>query len=165
MHFSTSLDTIAKVLSVMISAVALLPLVLWSEVADGAPAYITGAIVVLYAGFVLACYAWAPKSYSVSSGELRIFRSAGDKVFPLDRLTEVRRVEPREMKGTIRLWGNGGLFGYYGKMKNDALGTHALYATRRGNYVLLTIGGKRIVLTPDEPDAMVLTLSAYLRKV
>ncbi len=163
MRFSASLDTMAKVLSVATSLLLLLPLVMWRFFARGSPIFVAWGILALVLGIVLVSYALAPQAYSVVSGELRVHRSAGDKVFRLDQLTEVRRVEPREMRGTIRLWGNGGFFGYYGKFMNRAFGVHNWYATRRNNYVVANVGGKRIVLTPDEPDKLVQTLSTYVR--
>lgn len=54
------------------------------------------------------------------------------------------------MKWTIRTFGNGGLFGYFGKFYNAAFGKMTWYATRRNNYLVLsTSENGKIVLTPD----------------
>lgn len=64
-------------------------------------------------------YANSPRGYSLGDGEFRVKRLAGDVVFPLAR---VRVVSGVDLQGSERLWGSGGLFGYYGVFWSRALG-------------------------------------------
>jgi hypothetical protein len=55
------------------------------------------------------------------------------------------------MRGTIRTFGVGGLFGYFGKFHTPNIGHITFYATQRVNKVLIvTKQGKKIILTPDD---------------
>ncbi|RYY97680.1 MAG: hypothetical protein EOO11_10230 [Chitinophagaceae bacterium] len=49
----------------------------------------------------------------------------------------------------------GGLFGYYGRFANRALGSMTWYATRRDGGLLIHLGGgKKILITPDDPGSL-----------
>ena len=157
------MDKLTTIITVVSSLAMLLPLALLRYLTPGTPKFVLWGVIALALGLILGCYALAPMGYSVISGELRVHRPIGDKVLNLNQLKTVRRVEPREMRRTIRLLGDGGMFGYYGKMMNPAFGRHTWYATRRGNYVYLEIGDKRFVVTPDDPQQMVSMLAGHVR--
>ncbi|MBS4044542.1 MAG: hypothetical protein KGZ59_12085 [Chitinophagaceae bacterium] len=71
-------------------------------------------------------------------------------------IISVGQLEKEKLKGTIRTFGVGGLFGYFGKFYNNKIGVMTLYATRRSNYVLIkTSANKKIILTPDNPEDFV----------
>ena len=71
-------------------------------------------------------------------------------------LVSAQIVDKETMKWTVRTFGVGGLFGYFGKFANRALGSMTLYATRRNNYVLIiTTDERKIIITPDEPISFV----------
>lgn len=64
---------------------------------------------------------------------------------------------------SIRTFGVGGLFGYFGKFANAKLGNMTWYATRRDKTVLIkTAGNKKIILTPDDPNQFVADFNASL---
>ena len=57
------------------------------------------------------------------------------------------------MKWTIRTFGVGGLFGYYGKFRNKTFGNMTWFATQQKNYLIFeTTNNQKIVLTPDDTD-------------
>ncbi len=65
-------------------------------------------------------------------------------------------VDKDKMGWAIRIFGVGGLFGYFGKFANKEMGNMTWYATRRDKTVLVTTtGNKKIIVTPDEPEAFV----------
>jgi hypothetical protein len=98
-------------------------------------------------------FAWAmsPRQLVVEGGELRIERRAWR---PLRvSLADVTSASPLDRIGgrAIRLFGVGGFFGSYGLFSSDALGRFRLYATRRGQSVLIRrTDALPIVLTPDD---------------
>ncbi len=66
------------------------------------------------------------------------------------------------MKWTIRTFGVGGLFGYYGEFVNWKLGNMTWYATRRDKTVLIeTVDDKKLIVTPDEPEAFIKQLCEH----
>ena len=69
----------------------------------------------------------------------------------ISAITEARILNSNEMSGLIRTFGNGGLFGYYGKFYNTKLKHLTLYTTQRKNRILIeTSQSKKIVISPDD---------------
>jgi hypothetical protein len=109
-------------------------------------------LLLIYGG----AYLYRPLHYDLNSRELVIHRPLNPVVIPREDIEGVQLVDATEMKGTIRIFGVGGLFGYYGQFLNSRLGSMTWYATRRNKMVLLhTRDNTKIVLSPDEPEVFV----------
>lgn len=71
-------------------------------------------------------------------------------------IKSLQLLDKKKLKGAIRTFGVGGLFGYYGKFANSTLGSMTWYATRMDKAILIeTIANKKIIVTPDEPEKLV----------
>ena len=46
-------------------------------------------------------------------------------------------LEPDALSGSLKIFGMGGLFGYYGLFRSPTLGSYRLHATRSGGLVLV----------------------------
>jgi hypothetical protein len=102
----------------------------------------------------LFCWALSPKSIEIEGGELRILRRAWRAAaYPLSRVDGVTVLPAGSLRGAVRTFGNGGLFGYYGWYFKK--GPFRLYATRTDRLVQVVIGGRRIVVSPDAPQRFV----------
>jgi hypothetical protein len=71
-------------------------------------------------------------------------------------IKSIELLDKESLKGTIRTFGVGGLFGYWGKFSNNKIGVMTWYATKRENAVLITtFSNKKVLLTPDNPELFV----------
>lgn len=71
-------------------------------------------------------------------------------------IKSVELIEKATLSGTIRTFGVGGLFGWYGKFANSQLGNMTWYLTRRDKPVLiLKKDSKKILISPDQAEAFV----------
>ena len=95
------------------------------------------SILVLLFGTLLFCYLFAPQKYSIKGNEFIIHRPIFDKYFAIDSIKEIRQLDKSELKGMIRTFGVGGLFGSYGKFYNQTLGNVTMYATQNKNYIII----------------------------
>lgn len=142
-----TLDRANRVLTVVV--VAILVPVLGFAVVAGRHGGI--AVAALLGGVLLVAWAMGPSEVVVEDGELRIERRAWAPVrIPL---SEVESAAPVTRLGgkLLRLFGVGGFFGSYGLFWCDSLGRFRLYATRRGQAVLVRRrGALPLVLTPDD---------------
>lgn len=78
-----------------------------------------------------------------------------DVVIERNDIADIRQLAPEQLSGSIRTFGVGGLFGYFGKFSNPKLGSMTWYATRRDKAILIiTNDNKRLLLTPDEPTVL-----------
>lgn len=160
MTFKASLDRLAKGVTIAVSI--LFAIVVAAQVylyLSGAhlSAFLTAIPILL---IYFATYSFRPINYDITSDKLVIHRAIKNVII---RRKDIKRVEPinkDQMKWTIRTFGVGGLFGYYGEFVNSKLGEMTWYATRRDKTVLIeTVDDKKLIVTPDEPEAFIKQLS------
>lgn len=152
MHSTASLDKTAKILTVLglvISIAVLYPIL----VRKGETGTLFSAIMGLFLFFVMAySYYYSTKGYTLKDSKLIIHRPAGDKVISLKKLKGVYDFKKIEKGLTIRLFGNGGLFGYFGHFNNDKIGRFKMYSTKGWDFYILDFGKEKIAISPDEPE-------------
>ncbi|MDE1768839.1 MAG: hypothetical protein KGH62_05755, partial [Candidatus Micrarchaeota archaeon] len=79
--------------------------------------------------------------------------SSLNKVFLLSDILSVRLALKGEFKWSMRIAGNGGVFGYTGSFVNNKIGDFTMYATRSNKKVVIKIKQRpplTIVITPDD---------------
>jgi hypothetical protein len=59
------------------------------------------------------------------------------------------------MKGSIRLFGNGGLFSFTGLYRNKKLGNYRAFVNDWHKCVILRFAKRTIVVSPNDPDGFV----------
>jgi len=111
-----------------------------------------GIFIALFLGAIyLIVYMYRTLSYYVDRDNITIHRPAKDVQIPIQEIAEVFQATSESMRWSVRTFGNGGLFGFYGKFWNKIYGNMTWYATRRDNFiVVVTKDNKKIVLTPDQ---------------
>ncbi len=101
------------------------------------------------------------RGYEIREDTLLIRRLFWDTRIGLAGLRSAR-FDPSAMRGSLRTCGNGGLFSITGWYWNKQLGAYRAYATDMARVVVLTFDKRRIVVTPEDPEAFVQELSAGL---
>ena len=99
---------------------------------------------------LLVALAFAPRGYGIDGSTLRVRLVAAAFTYDLKQLSEASLVDVRDAfgAGTWRVFGVGGLFGYYGYFKSPKLGKFLAFVTARDELVLLRFGNKVLVLSP-----------------
>jgi hypothetical protein len=161
MKFAASLDKTVVVVTVLVT-------VLFAAIVGGQYAFITDAgradpiyttvgCLVIYG----LAFALRPAGYVVTKKEVLVSRPLLNVHL---KRTDIRRVvvlPAQDLSASIRLFGVGGLFGYYGNYTNTTLGRTTWYATRRDTPVLVeTTDNKKYILTPNDPAGFVGALAA-----
>jgi len=99
---------------------------------------------------LITTYGYSPKKIVVNKNSIRIIKGIGEIIIPKNTIHSYRKLEKKEMAGTIRRAASGGLFGFFGKFSNPQIGKFNMYATRMYNLVLIKLkDGEQIVLSPD----------------
>jgi hypothetical protein len=138
--FSASYDSTAKTLSTVVCAIlAVVAIVTRSFVGAG----LAGASVAL-------CYAYSPRGYAIREGSIFVKRLIGNVCIPFDGVVAIRKAAADDFAGCIRLFGSGGLFGYYGLFRTSKLGTSRWYVTNRSQAVVVVTRSRPVVLSPDD---------------
>jgi|SRR5580692_12043191 hypothetical protein len=148
--FTASYDTATKIISAVFCAI------LVSAVAVTHNAFVG----ILCAAVFALSYAYSPRAYTISRQSVIVKRAIGKVRIPLDGIVEARVATEDDFRGCIRLFGNGGLFGYYGLFRTSKLGKCWWYVTNRSNAVVIITGAKTTVLSPDDTDGFLAAIRA-----
>jgi hypothetical protein len=90
------------------------------------------------------------RGYVVTESRIEVRRLGWSTVLPFAGLGGVNG-EPQGLRGSLRLFGNGGLFAISGWFWNRRIGRFRAYATDPGRAVVLRYrDGTKVVVTPDD---------------
>jgi hypothetical protein len=104
---------------------------------------------------VLLCEGFAPQRLEIGADRIVILRRYKSIVLEREMIKSVERLPDGALRGAIRTFGVGGLFGYYGSYYTRSLGSFTLYATSfKSLYLIKKWDGKSIVISCAEPDKM-----------
>jgi Bacterial PH domain len=156
MNYKASLDKTARVITASVTIVFLF--IILAEYIErmniDESARILTSVVMLLIYFIT--YAFCPLGYVVNYKELIIRRPLSNVTIKRTDIRSVEVIDRQKLRGSIRIFGDGGLFGYYGKFRNSSLGQMTWYVTRRDKIVLVqTAKDKKIILSPDDPQRFV----------
>jgi hypothetical protein len=148
--FSASYDSNTKIITAAI-------LVLFLTIVVAAHSVDAGCLCALT---VVAAYAWSPRGYAVAERTIAVNRLIGSARIPLEGIREVRAATTDDLRGCLRLFGNGGLFGYYGLFRTSKLGKSTWYVTNRGKAVVVITAAKTVLFSPDDVDGFMAAIRA-----
>jgi hypothetical protein len=154
-QFSVSLDIGAKLITGFVFCLMASVTVLGLAIAHNLYVAVAGLPI------LALCYAWAPRGYAVENGSIAVKRLLGEKRISLEGAREIRAAAPDDFSGAIRLWANGGVFGYYGVFRTSKLGKCSWYVTDRNKRVVVITAGKTYVFSPDDVDGFLAAVRAF----
>ncbi|MCC7216653.1 MAG: hypothetical protein IT517_07770 [Burkholderiales bacterium] len=97
--------------------------------------------------------------YEVDRHELRVRRLLWWTSVPLTGLVRVA-TDPALLKGSVRVFGNGGLLSFTGRFRSREIGPYRAFVTDWSRAVVLFVPGRAIVVSPADPAAFVRAVSA-----
>ena len=151
-HFAASYDLTTKIIS---AVVVVFPLIVGAVVHS---IFIGGLAFLI----VFFAFAYSPKAYVVSDRAIEVERLISNVQVPLEDVRETRRINTDDLRGCIRLWGSGGLFGYYGLFRTARLGRCTWYVTNRKNVVVIIAQSKTTLYSPDDVDGFLEAMRAAM---
>ena len=110
---------------------------------------ITVILCLLYA----IAYAYSPIEYELTKYSLIIKRPLKNVVLHRSQIIDIKKLENGKLLWSLRTFGSGGAFGYFGLFWNKEFGNMNWYSTRRDKAIMIiTTSNKKIVISPDETD-------------
>lgn len=123
----------------------------WSTpVPGGVTALMWGLPLLLLFGCLLFCV----RGYRLDGGQLYVRRLLSETAVDLRELQSVE-ADPKAMKGSLRTFGNGGLFSFSGLHYSKKLGSYRAYVTDFKRSVVLRLPGRSVVVSPRDPARFV----------
>jgi len=156
MTYKASLDKTATIITIAVTIFLAVVIggqyVIIKDAKRTTPFYTTTACLLIY----FLAFAFRPIQYVISEDELIIERPLINARIRREDIKSAEKIEKNKIKWSLRIFGVGGVFGYYGSFASFSLGRMTWYATRKDNPVLIkTANGRKIIVTPNEPDAFV----------
>jgi len=97
------------------------------------------------------------RSYTIEPDTLAIQRLLWTTRLPLSGLQSAE-VLPDAMRGSLKLFGNGGMLSITGLYRNRALGNYRAFVTDLKRTVVLRFPKKTIIVSPENPEAFIAEL-------
>ncbi len=131
------------------------PLAYWGIILSTRVPQIIGVGVVSLAGALLLGTAlFVVRGYVIDGHVLYVQRLMFSTKLPISGLHGIWR-DPTACKGSVRLYGNAGLFAFTGLYRSDSLGMYQLFGTDLNKSVVLKLAHHVIVITPAAPEEFI----------
>ncbi len=102
---------------------------------------------------------------AIKEDRIVIKRPFKDVIIHRSAIADVIKLDDGKLARSIRTFGSGGLFGYFGLFWQKEFGTMTWYATRRDQAIMMmTSSNKKLVITPDETDDFMQAYIDWTRK-
>ncbi len=152
LYFKATLGKTAGIITVAVTVlfagIIMLPFFLLPDTSSSILFVISAIILLTY----LLAYLFRPTGYRLTGTQFIICRPLKNVIFELNEIRSVNIIDPNEINWSLRIFGSGGLFGYFGKFANRKFGAMTWFATRRNNTILIkTTSHQKIIITPDDP--------------
>ena len=148
--FKASLGTASKVITLIITLLFIGILIsnfIWFEETNSAI-----FLIPVFIGIYAVCIFFMPLGYKITESEIVVERMLSSVRFKTDDVKSIQEIGKHTIAGSVRTFGNGGLFGFTGYFANSALGKMTWFVTRKDTLVLIDLlDGKKILISPNEP--------------
>jgi len=123
-------------------------------------------IIIIFIIFDIITFSWllSVKEYFINRETLVIKRIVLPITVKLADINSIQRVDEKFIKDSLRFFGNGGFFGFYGIFKNSTQGKYHAYFADSSNLILIETDKKKILISPENADVFLERIRAYMRK-
>lgn len=111
-------------------------------------------MIVIPSSVLIVTLIFMVRKYEIRERKLLVHRLGWKKIIDLSNLKSAE-ADPKAVKNSIRLFGNGGLFAFSGIYRNKELGNYNVFATDFKKCVVLKTDQKIFVISPDNPKKFV----------
>lgn len=89
---------------------------------------------------------WAPRKITIEDKGVTCKLLATSIIIPRSEIISIQKCNAKDaFKGCMRLFGSGGMFGYYGVFRNQKFGRFSMYITQREDMILVTTKTKKYI--------------------
>lgn len=154
--WSTSLIMVSSVSSLLCVGLAIS--FLWSGDA------VLQWVAVLPLAIICGAGLFTIRGYAITTDAILVHRLLWATQLPLTGLQSAR-LEPGAMRGSIRTFGNGGLFSFTGRFRSKSLGAYRAFVTDPQRTVVLRFPARTIIVSPADPEAFIDDIGGKVNQV
>ena len=147
------------VLSLVILALPMLATIF----AQTRPPLVAAVLLIVVPPLIVAvAFAGRVRGYTLTEDAITVRRGMWNTRLPVGGLRAVTG-DVEAMAGSVRVFGNGGLFSITGRFWNRKLGWYRALATDPGRAVVLRYPQRTIVITPHDPQQFIMRAGTFIR--
>ncbi|RBL90330.1 PH domain-containing protein [Chitinophaga flava] len=163
MKYSTRLDRTSRIITNLVIDVCFVLLIVAVFAGrEGTVASILPALILL----ALTTVTWSlkPVAYELTADGLIIIRPLSRKKVALADIAEAFPLAADELRGSIRTFGSGGMFGYLGYFASQQQGAYEMWCTDRASMVMIILKNKKkLVISPVERNEFIQALQQVIQ--
>lgn len=146
--FTTQMDNTVKIITTIVHfAILPIPIVLYFQ----AGIELTILNVLILGVLFSLTYVLRPFQYTIDEFGITVHKKILPKTILFDNIASIETIAYKELKVRLRLWGSGGLWGWFGMFLSAEYGKLNMQITEKNNLLLIsTKDEKYIVLSPTE---------------
>lgn len=138
-----------------VSIILIFPLFAWWQTPASEPLSLRIVLLLIPVVLLGGTYLFSVRSYSLTEQAVLINRLIGPVRLPTAEIEAIEKM-PYATDLSIRVMGNGGMFGFNGRFRNNILGPYRAHVTDPANCVVLRLKNKNpIVISPENPGRFV----------
>ena len=112
------------------------------------------AVIVTYTIFILLAI-WVlltmPRYLIIQNGLLIITHPIGRTVIEKSQVVKIEAIERSDLRGSLRLFGSGGFFGWFGIFRNSKFGVYRIYCGQLENLYHIKTLTKSYIISSSTP--------------
>lgn len=101
---------------------------------------------------IVVTFAHTPRYLSIDRDRIVCKKMIGSVEIPVSMVISMEAIPPAVLKGSIRIFGSGGMFGYLGRFRNRAVGPYTMYATSSRNLLMVKTIARTYVFSCSKRD-------------
>jgi len=121
---------------------------------SGLPLVFGIGVVSVFPAILIFSLLFMVTGYAVEGNVFNVERLFWSTRISLEGINKVW-LEPTVCKGSIRIFGNGGLYSFTGVYQNKSLGRFRLFATDLTRATVLVMPQRKVVVTPGSPQVFI----------
>ena len=111
---------------------------------------------------VAETFAARVRGYTLTEDTITVRRGMWNTHLPLAGMRSVTG-DVDAMRGSVRVFGNGGLFSITGRYWNRKLGWYRAFATDQSRAVVLRYADRTVVITPHDPQQFIMRAGTFIK--
>lgn len=118
---------------------------------------------ILLALTLIITIGFVPTQLNADIEQVTLKKVFGNIEIPLHDIREVRRLSKSDLNKSIRIFGSGGMLGYFGFFYSKKIGLYTMYATEEDNMILIRTDRKSYIFSCTKPDEFIEYITNSLR--
>lgn len=103
-------------------------------------------------GILYYIYTQRTIGYEILSEGIKVFKTNSTELIKKEDILDIESINYTRIKGSVRNFGIGGMFGFTGTFSNKEFGEMIWFVTRTDSLLMINTSKQKIVISPDDVE-------------